>query len=127
VDVGLWTTLQGFGVNQASGGTVYATGTLTLIGSNTVGSIVTIGGKALREGIEWTAGITPESNAENISIAINFYTDDTSCNSVVLVGSETVVRITANTVGVAGNSIGLVTNPAIGDIVRSGATLTGGA
>jgi phage tail sheath gpL-like len=88
-----------------------------------VGFLITIGGKGLQEGVDWTAQGTVAGDATEIANAINTNTATTLATATA-VGAT--VTITANTAGTAGNAI-VITVSTGGHTSQSGATLAGGA
>lgn len=105
---------------------VAATGTLTVASLPADGATVGVNGQTLTfrtaapAANEVLIGGTVNATATNLAAAINGITGVTAA----AVGA--VVTITAATPGTAGNSIALA-NPSSAAVVRSGATLTGGA
>lgn len=104
------------------GASVKATGTLTFTGTDVVGFLITIGGKGLQEGVDWTADGTVALDAAAIAAAIN--TNTATCLATATAVGAT-VTITANTAGTAGNSI-VITVSTGGQTTQSAATLLGG-
>jgi phage tail sheath gpL-like len=103
---------------------VKAIGNITITNfNNLVGTTITVGGKLLSEGVEWTTSTSNAVTATSMAAAINTATAQTKCTAVA-VGA--VVNISANTPGAAGNTTTLVISDGSG-MSRSGPTLTGGA
>jgi len=101
---------------------VKATGTLTFTGTDVVGFTITIGGKVLAEGVDWTAQGTVAGDATQLAAAIN--TNTATCLATAVAVGPT-VTITANTAGTGGNAI-VITVSTGGQTTQSGAHLTGG-
>ena len=102
----------------------FATGTIEVGPAQPAAGVaqITVNSVLLQEGavVGWANGADIAATADAIAAAIATHC---SC-SAVAIGS--VVRITAPTIGTAGNSIDLVNTSADPNIVVSGATLSGG-
>jgi hypothetical protein len=97
-----------------------ATGTVTIVDYSLLGgAVITVAGTALTEGVEWTASVSNNDTATSLASAIN------ALVPVNAASAAAVVTVTAVALGVAGNSITLVTDDAVNAPV-SGATLSGG-
>lgn len=105
-----------------------ATGTLTFSGQPTAADTVTIGSTSIEfvasapTGAEVLIGADATATAQALKAYIN---TNTSTLLVTASGDATVLTLTANTTGVAGNSIALAKSGTVP--VLSGATLAGGA
>lgn len=100
-----------------------ASGTITVIDNGfDSGEIVTVGGIALEEGVDWAAGGSTSLSAVALADAIN-----SNVASVTATVLGAVITITAKAAGTAGNSIGMVEDDETADnFTMSAATLEGG-
>lgn len=90
------------------------------------GCIVKINGFPLVEGVDWTAGTDAATTASSLADAITTATADVLCTAAVDGDVDSLVVLTANDDGAAGNSISLSMQlPAY--TFPSGPTLLGGA
>lgn len=103
--------------------TVAATGTVTIVNfAALAGATLTVHGDALVEGVAWSAATSNTAAATSLAAAITTATGTTFSTAT---STGNVVTITANALGLPGNSITLTTSDGT-NMPVSGATLTGG-